>query len=163
VRIVCGPLEPGGVAAQRAAELCAWLGRAGMAAQHSPDISVELWCKAIFTSGMSGVSTLRRSALGPLLADPAGLAQVTAVMHEAHAIACACGVRFADDPVQAALTLAQRFPADARSSMLRDRERGAPLEVDALNGALVRLGATLGVATPANQALVAALGAGGSS
>ncbi|MBU6334927.1 MAG: 2-dehydropantoate 2-reductase [Chloroflexi bacterium] len=163
VRIVCGPLEPGGVAARRVAELCAWLGRAGMAAQHSPDISVELWRKAIFTSGMSGVSTLRRSALGPLLADPAGLAQVTAVMHEAHAIACACGVRFADDPVQAALTLAQRFPADARSSMLRDRERGAPLEVDALNGALVRLGMTLGVATPANQALVAALGAGGSS
>jgi 2-dehydropantoate 2-reductase len=163
VRIVCGPLEPDGAAAQRAAELCAWLERAGVTAQHSPAISVELWRKAIFTSGMSGVSALRRSALGPLLADATSLAQITAVMREAHAIAHACGVRFADDPVQAALALARRFPADARSSMARDRERGAPLEVDALNGALVRLGARLGIATPANQALVAALGSGGAS
>ena len=38
--------------------------------------------------------------------------------------------------------------------MLQDMERSRPTEIDAINGAIVREGARLGVPTPYNQALV---------
>jgi 2-dehydropantoate 2-reductase len=38
--------------------------------------------------------------------------------------------------------------------MLQDMERGRPTEIDAINGAIVRLGRELGVPTPYNQALL---------
>jgi 2-dehydropantoate 2-reductase len=38
--------------------------------------------------------------------------------------------------------------------MLQDMERGRPTEIDAINGAVVREGARLGVPTPFNQALL---------
>ena len=49
--------------------------------------------------------------------------------------------------------------------MAGDRKRGNRLELDWLSGAVARIGAEAGVATPANQFIVAALrlDAGGSS
>ncbi len=41
------------------------------------------------------------------------------------------------------------------SSTAQDLERGRRTEIDALNGHVVRLGASLGVPTPVNQSLLA--------
>jgi 2-dehydropantoate 2-reductase len=38
--------------------------------------------------------------------------------------------------------------------MLQDMERGRPTEIDAINGAIVREGARLGVPVPFNKALL---------
>ena len=46
-----------------------------------------------------------------------------------------------------------RATADNRSSMLQDVDRGAPTEVDAIHGAVVRAGRRLGVPTPVNERL----------
>ncbi len=43
--------------------------------------------------------------------------------------------------------------------MLQDVLRGAPTEIDAINGAVVREGARLGVPTPANETLLRLLAA----
>jgi 2-dehydropantoate 2-reductase len=43
--------------------------------------------------------------------------------------------------------------ADHESSMLQDLRAGRPTEVDALCGAVAKLGAELGVETPVNRAL----------
>jgi ketopantoate reductase len=42
----------------------------------------------------------------------------------------------------------------SKPSMLQDIERGRPTEIDAINGAIVREGARLGVPTPYNRALL---------
>src|SRR5207302_7846757 len=42
----------------------------------------------------------------------------------------------------------------SKPSMLQDMERGRPTEIDAINGAVARLGQQLGVPTPYNQALL---------
>jgi 2-dehydropantoate 2-reductase len=47
-----------------------------------------------------------------------------------------------------------RIDPEARSSMLDDLDLGRPTEVDDLNGAVVRLGRSLGRGAPVNQRLV---------
>jgi 2-dehydropantoate 2-reductase len=49
------------------------------------------------------------------------------------------------------------FTPQMKSSMLRDRERGKRIEIDALSGATVRLGRRYGVPTPTNLIIYAAL------
>ena len=56
-------------------------------------------------------------------------------------------------PVAAARDVAQRTTAN-HSSMLQDVLRGAPTEIDAICGAVVEAGQAVGVATPANQAML---------
>jgi 2-dehydropantoate 2-reductase len=48
-------------------------------------------------------------------------------------------------------------PADAGTSMLTDRRAGRLLEADARNGAVARIGARHGIATPLNRAVTALL------
>jgi 2-dehydropantoate 2-reductase len=50
-------------------------------------------------------------------------------------------------------------PEDASTSMLADRRLGLPLEVDARNGAVARIGTRHGIETPLNKALTALLAA----
>jgi 2-dehydropantoate 2-reductase len=52
-----------------------------------------------------------------------------------------------------------RATASNLSSMLQDVLRGVPTEIDAINGAVVREGARLGVPTPANETLLRLLAA----
>ena len=47
-------------------------------------------------------------------------------------------------------------------SLHADRLAGNPMEIDARNGVIVRLGAKHGIATPMNRTLVTLLGAAGS-
>ncbi len=47
-----------------------------------------------------------------------------------------------------------RIDDTARSSMAEDLERGREPEIDYLNGEIVRLGQKLGIATPANEAVI---------
>ena len=59
--------------------------------------------------------------------------------------------RAADDPWEA---LRRTGSQSAQySSMAQDLARGRPTEIDHLNGHVVRLGAKLGVPTPANRSL----------
>ncbi|HMO57888.1 MAG TPA: 2-dehydropantoate 2-reductase [Roseiflexaceae bacterium] len=154
-RIVFG--EPAGPPSTRAQRVAEALMVAGVDVVLNEHILGAIWTKCCFICAMSGVTALTRQPLGPLLADAEGRELLLAVMREAHAVALAQGVYFEADPVEAGLLAAERFPPEAKSSMLRDLERGGELEIEALNGAVVRLGRTLGVATPVNQAVYAAL------
>ena len=56
------------------------------------------------------------------------------------------------DPVRATEEIAQRT-AENVSSMLQDVLRGATTEVDAINGAIVRMGEQKGIPVSANRAI----------
>jgi 2-dehydropantoate 2-reductase len=154
-RIIFGEL--GGAPTPRARAIANVLAAAGVETILSDNILGALWSKFCFICGMSGVTTLTRRSVGPILADEEARLLLRAVVEEARAVALARGVRFEADPVEAGLATFARFAPEAKSSMQRDLERGGRLEVEALNGAVVRLGRTLGIATPANQAIYAAL------
>jgi 2-dehydropantoate 2-reductase len=154
-RIIFGELN--GAATPRARAIADAFAASGADTLLSPNILGALWSKFCFICGMSGVTTLTRRTVGPILADDEARLLLRTVVEEARAVAQAQGVCFDADPVEAGLATFARFPPEAKSSMQRDFERGARLEVEALNGAVVRLGRALGIATPANQAIYAAL------
>jgi 2-dehydropantoate 2-reductase len=72
---------------------------------------------------------------------------------EAAAVAIAQGIALPyPDPVVATETITQRTETNI-SSMLQDIRRGAPSEVDAINGAIVHTGQQTGTPTPINRTL----------
>ena len=55
------------------------------------------------------------------------------------------------------MTMLQTLPPQSKSSMLEDLERGKPLELPWLSGAVVRIGHELDVATPIHRFIATVL------
>jgi 2-dehydropantoate 2-reductase len=73
------------------------------------------------------------------------------VMREAESVARAKGTRLDQDIVDRTMSGFQKVGGRLISSMFTDLERGYPLEVGLLNGAVARLGKEMGVPTPLND------------
>ena len=130
---------------------------AGLDLDLSTEIESEIWRKFMYICAFSGTCTLARSPLGPVLADPDTREVFVACMNEVKAVADAKGIALEPDIVQVQLSRADGFAPSVTPSMLTDLERGNRLELDWLNGAVVRMGQTLRIATPTNQFIYAAL------
>ena len=156
-RIIFGEL--GGRKTSRAEAFLAACARArsGFDAELSPDVERAIWEKFVFIVGLSGLTTLARRSIGPVRSDPDTRALLLDVMREAVAVGRAKGVgldaKFADER----LAFIDTLPPQMTSSMHGDLERGNRLEVKWLSGAVARLGRELGIETPANRAVYAAL------
>ncbi len=131
--------------------------KAGVDVVETAEIGRVVWEKFVFLSAFSGVTTLVRRPIGPILADSDGRWLFEAAVAESVAVARARGVGLAEDQVAKVMDFAAGLPAEMKSSMLGDLERGARLELPWLSGAVVRLGREAGVATPIHRAIVAAL------
>jgi ketopantoate reductase len=108
------------------------------------DIQRVLWDTFLFITGISGVTALARSGIGPLLASAAGCTLLRAACWEIVAVAQAEGALLQPAAVDTFLAQAPMLPAPWRSSMARALEEGRRLEVDALSGAVVRRGLKAG-------------------
>jgi 2-dehydropantoate 2-reductase len=156
-RLVFGEL--GGKRAQRAEaflEACT-RAKAGFDAELSADVDRAIWEKFVFIVGLSAMTTLTRRPIGPVRSDPDTRAMLLDVMREAVAVGRAKGVALDRDFAEKRLAFVDTLPDEMTSSMHNDLDRGNRLEVAWLSGAVVRLGRESGVATPANQAVYAAL------
>lgn len=87
------------------------------------------------------------------------LAAALDTVHECIAVARSEGARLAPDILEQTTARIHSALDDSVNSMLADRLAGRPMEIDARNGAIVRLGAKHGIATPANRMAVAILSA----
>ena len=96
-------------------------------------------------------------AIGPIREDPDCRAMLERAAREVIAVATARGVTMPTNVIDDPMFLYDRVPADMTSSTLYDLTHGKPLEVDWLNGAVVRLGQDAGVDTPINHAIYAGL------
>jgi 2-dehydropantoate 2-reductase len=156
--------ERDGVTTSRAEALRDALTGAGVKTILSPDIDKAIWQKFIMLVGLSALTTVTGQTIGPIRDDPETHNLLEQVMGETAAVARARGIDDGDDILDKALGIVDGLPAAMTSSMAGDSERGNRLELDWLSGAVVRIGAELGVPTPANQSIVDALkdDAGGS-
>lgn len=158
VRITFGPDR---VTAGRSAErIRETFVAAGIDALVSPDVERELWEKFIFTLAGLGFMTLTRLPIGPTLSCPESVEVVRGLMEEGVAVGRARGAPVSDDATERALGRMRDVAAanpDARGSMYFDLIAGKRLELEAINGAVVRMGRALGIPTPLNQLVYGAL------
>ncbi len=154
-RLRFGPVH---AAQQPAAEaLLAACKGAGIEAELSADIRRALWEKFAFLAAFSGLTSVARQPMGAVRDDPDLRAALEAAIRETWAVGRANGVALADDFVAQQMKFAHGLPAEMRSSMLNDLVAGNRLEAPWLCGAVARMGAALGVATPVNATLFATL------
>lgn len=142
---------------ERVERLAAAFSDAGVDTKVSPDIKSSLWQKLLFIAPVSGLGALTRVPVGGLRSSPETYSMLRDAMEEVATLAAACGVSLADDAIDKTLKFVDGLPGDMTSSMQRDIMGGRPSELEALNGAVVRLGREAGVATPVNGFIYAAL------
>lgn len=124
----------------------------------SDDIQRDRWHKFIFLSATSGVTAVTRFPMGPVLKDPDTRALFYNIMRETLKVGQAKGVKLADTYADERLAFADgHVPASMKASMANDLDRGNRLELDWLAGAVSRIGREVGVATPVNDTIYAAL------
>jgi len=157
-RMVFGPFgeaEPGlRASAEALLEACR---AARISAELSGDIMADLWKKFIFITGAGGLTALTRLTLAEILAVDASRALLADAMGETLAVARARGVAVEEGFLDGLFATLRRFDNGTRSSLYYDLVNGKPMEIEALPGTVVRLGARLGVPTPVNRTIYAAL------
>jgi 2-dehydropantoate 2-reductase len=117
------------------------------------DFLSVVWRKLCFNS--AGV-------LSALALQPAGIVRGEAlgevaleIIRECAAVARAEGAHLEGNVADVVLAAQRAAPTDSINSMLADRQAGRPVEIDARNGVIVRLGRKHGIPTPANSMAVA--------
>ena len=130
--------EPDGSKSERVQSLSKQLIAAGLKAPVRSQLRDELWVKLWGNLCFNPLSALTTSTLDRLAGEP-DLRDVSRIMmREAQVVAESLGVKFGvelERRIDGALEVGAH-----KSSMLQDLERGRPMEIDALLGAVVELG-----------------------
>lgn len=138
---------------QQLAELVLLLQEAGLDAALAEDIRSHLWAKLFINAGINPLTALYNRTNGQLLTSCAARGRLKNIVREAETVARACGIPIHSDPLQATLAICKSTARNI-SSMLQDRRNRRPTEIDAINGAVIRTGKKLGIATPFNEEVV---------
>lgn len=133
--------------------LASLLQEAGFEVRLAADLESLVWGKLAVNAGINPLTALQRMDNGGVLEHAEARALAAAAAREVAEVAAARGTRMPfDDAGDETLAVAGRT-AHNRSSMYQDILRGAPTEVDAICGAVVREGEKYGVPTPVNWTL----------
>ena len=154
-KIIVGELSGG--ASARTERLHDVLRGAGIEAELHPDIQVILWQKFLFICAFSGVTAVTRLPIGTILADPVTHRLFRGTSEEVEAVARASEIDLPSDCVEQAMAQAVAVEPWGRGSLYHDLAGGRRLELEGLNGEVVRRGREHGVQTPLNFAVYAAL------
>lgn len=128
---------------------------AGIPTRTTRHIHEHVWQKLIVNVGINALTALTGLPNGDIFADPELAAVVRRLVGEAAAVMRAEGIPAPPrDPVDFVRAVADATKGD-RSSMLEDIAAGRHTEIDAINGAIVRLGDRHGVDVTANRVLTA--------
>jgi 2-dehydropantoate 2-reductase len=135
-------------------EIAALFNEAEVPVQVSDNVLGELWAKLIVNCAYNAISAISRMPYGRIVQGEGVPELMSDVIAECLAVAKAAGVTVPGDMSKSVPAIAKAMPLQF-SSTAQDLMRGKPTEIDHLNGYVVRKGASLGVATPANRALQA--------
>jgi 2-dehydropantoate 2-reductase len=145
-----GTVELGGftAAAHRFAPTVAtWLQSGGFNTRVASDIRASVWEKVAFNAALNASGMICEVANAGLNNEP-GRRLAIKVVDETANVAAASGIQIDRERIVATIVAALREHAHHKASMLQDRERGRPTEIETINGAIAREGARVGVPTP---------------
>ena len=138
------------------------LADSGIQSEPAPDGRVPLWEKFAYLAPFAGMTGAARQPVGVIRADPVARAQLDAAFREVEALARAEGIAVAADLLQRSIRYVDGVPASMRSSLLIDLAQGKRIEVEALQGAVVRRAAVHGLPVPVMTTLYGVLRAASS-
>ena len=145
--------EPSGEKSRRVQALATEFVKAGFRAPIRPRIRDELWVKLWGNLSFNPISALTGSTLLEMCSEPDTRALIRAMMLEAQAVGKKFGVNFPLD-VDKRIEGGKAVGAH-KTSMLQDLERGRPMEIDALVGAVSEMGTLTDTPTPSIEAVLA--------
>jgi 2-dehydropantoate 2-reductase len=150
-RFPLGELD--GVETPRVRALSEMFVAAGLKAPVLADIRSEIWLKLWGNLTFNPISALTHSTLADICRYPLSRELAASMMREAQEVAERLGAHFRV-PLEKRIAGAEKVGRH-KTSMLQDVEAGRDPEIDALVGAVIELGAVVGVPTPHIQTVYA--------
>jgi 2-dehydropantoate 2-reductase len=126
---------------------------AGFESPVSTEIRTEVWFKILGNIGANPISVLTQGTMGKMYADDGVSELVVGMMYECYAITEKLGITLPSTPEERVEGYKQ--PSDFRTSMLQDFDKGRPIEIDAIVGAVAEIGRMVNVETPFIDAVYA--------
>jgi 2-dehydropantoate 2-reductase len=133
------------------------LAGADIQAEAVDDGRVPIWEKFIFLVSLAGFTGASRLPIGPVWADPFTRARFLEGSREIERLARAEGVPVAADIVTRIESYVTASPGTMRSSLLIDLSQGKRIEVEQLQGSVVRRAERLGLPVPITATLYSVL------
>jgi 2-dehydropantoate 2-reductase len=139
--------EPDRSVSDRVKAIAADFVAGGLKAPVESDIRKDIWVKLLGNAAFNPISALTRATLVAMAEDPGVHALVAEMMAESIAVAERLGSPV-DIAIEKRIEGARRV-GEHKTSMLQDLDARKAFELDALVGAVVELGALVGIPTPA--------------
>lgn len=118
------------------------------------DPYVEIWRKYIFVSSYAMITASEDKTLGQILESEELSEKLIGIMKEIEAIAQKQDVNFPDNIVETSFNQGKNFPYETKTSFQRDFEQKDKSDERELYGnTIIRLGESLGVATPITRSI----------
>jgi 2-dehydropantoate 2-reductase len=157
-RIVFGEVfDPGSTVSSRVAAIRDVLVGAEIEAEAVADARVPLWEKFVYLAPFAGFTGASRLAIGGIWKFPEMQETFYAACREVERVAGAEGVTVSPDTIDKIEGYMATLPTSTRSSLLIDLQQGKRIEVEALQGSVVRRGKKAGVPTPIHATLYSVL------
>ena len=136
---------------ERAERLRQVFERAGVKVEVPSDIHVSLWEKFLFVASFGGVGAVTRAPIGVIRSLPETRQLLEQCLREIFSVARARQIALADGSVEKSMAFLDSLAPGGTTTLQRDIFDGKPSELEAWNGAVVRLGREVGVATPIHE------------
>jgi 2-dehydropantoate 2-reductase len=133
---------------ERSQKLLQAFQRAGIMAEIPSDINLAVWQKFLFISAVSGLGAITRVPFGSFRSLDGTRQILLEALKECYAVGMALGVDLPATSPTDTLSYIDSLPAGTTASMQRDIIEGRPSELEAQNGAILRMGQKLNVPTP---------------
>ncbi len=133
------------------------LRKAGVEATAVPNGLKPLWHKFVFIASIAGLATLARTEPHALFQLPEARCALHQAMEEVYEVGKALEIDMDSDIVERQYQFTLGMGPGVKPSMQLDLEQGKRLEIDALSGAVARLGAAKKISTPVHQTIYAGL------
>ena len=146
---------PGVTTKASAFQIARSLNAAKIPTEAVPNILTYLWAKVIYNCALNGLCTIHEIPYGKILEKDSTRETMKQIIRECYAVGLKKGILLDPPTADSFIDLmtetliprtAAHFP-----SMLQDLNRGKRTDIDALNGAICRLGLESGTPTPENQ------------
>ncbi|MCK5037854.1 MAG: 2-dehydropantoate 2-reductase, partial [Thermoplasmata archaeon] len=123
----------------------------------STNIKRDIWAKALVNSVINPLTALQGEENGCILREAELPKLARAIIEEGVRVANGAGHSF---DIEEVFDLTMKIATDTsnnRSSMLQDIDNNRRTEIDQINGEIARIGSGSGIATPIDDALIAAV------